>query len=110
MKDSALLLVRPDKLNINQRTDNNHDEDLVLHSIAPEDIDHILIDRTNLSLAKETFSHLPTSIPNIGKTNSEIYQIFQGHCRVPDYAQALKDLTTNGDVYWGHIIRLPSSE
>ncbi|MAH07193.1 hypothetical protein CMI38_03015, partial [Candidatus Pacearchaeota archaeon] len=38
LKNSALLLVRPDKLNINQRSDNGYDEDLALHSIAPEDI------------------------------------------------------------------------
>lgn len=107
LKNSMVFVVDSEKLHISRRTENQHKEDIVRKDIPPEEIDYLLVDESNSSLAKKIFGHLPIKIIAVDTTKTSLEGLYEENYTLPNYKKAVEDILESKKSIWCHIARLP---
>ncbi len=107
MRNSMLLVVNSSKIEISRKAENKNKEDIVIRDINPDEIDYLLVDKSNLSLAQEVFGHLPVKIIGVESVEASVEGLYDGSYKVPDYKREIDNLVKVEGSVWCHIARLP---
>src|SRR3989344_5678949 len=107
LRNSMIFVIKTDKVEISRRTENVHKEDVVGRDIKPEEIDYLIVHRTNLPLAQETFGHLPIKIIEADSTKANMEGLYGGPYTLPNYKDKIDQIAKTENSIWCHIARLP---
>lgn len=107
LRNSMIFVVKTDKVEISKRTENANKEDIVGRDIKPEEIDYLIVDKSNLALAQETYGHLPIKIIEADSVEANIEGLFDGPYTLPNYKDKIDQIAKAEGSIWCHIARLP---
>lgn len=107
LKNSMIFVIKADKIRLSRKTENAHHEDITSQDIQPNEIDYLLVDNANLSLAQETFNHLSTKTIGVETIEADIQGLYNGPYQLPDYKGKLEEIVNQEGSIWCHIARLP---
>lgn len=108
LRNSIIFVVKSNKLQISKRAENIKKEDIVGRDLKPKEIDYLLVDKTNLSLAQEVFGRLPTKIIGVDSVEVALEGLFDGPYTLPDYKGQIDQIVRADGPIWCHIARLPT--
>ena len=107
LRNSMIFIVKTSKVEISRRTENVNKEDTVGRDIKPEEIDYLIVDKSNLTLAQETYGHLPIRIVEADSIEADIEGLFNGPYTLPNYKDKIDQIAKAEGSIWCHIARLP---
>ena len=102
-----IFVIRSDNVEFSRRTENDNKEDIIGRDIAPEEIDYLVVDHSNLLMAQEVFGRFPIKIVPAEPTEAELQIFFDGLYKLPDYKGEIKKIAETEGQIWCHIARLP---
>jgi hypothetical protein len=107
LRNSMIFILRSDKAEISRRTDNQSKEDIIDRDINPEEIDYLVVDQSNLSIAEEAFGSLPIKIIAAESVEAKLLNMYNGPYDLPDYKDEVEKIAEEEGDIWCHIARLP---
>jgi len=107
LMNSMIFVVKTSKIEISRRTENVNKEDIIGRDIKPEEIDYLIVDRANLSLAQEAYGHLPIKIIGVDSAGANIEGLYDGPYTLPNYKDKIDQIAKTEGSIWCHIARLP---
>lgn len=107
LRNSMIFVVKTGKVEISKRTENVNKEDIIGRDIKPEEIDYLIVDKSNHALAQETYGHLPVKIVEANSVEADIDGLYDGPYTLPNYKDIIDQITKTEGSIWCHIARLP---
>jgi hypothetical protein len=90
---------------VEDRVRNERQEDILVNSLAPDQIDYVVVSEENYETAVESFANTPIRVLKAYPADIELYE-GEPPFRIPDYEGAVREIVEKDGPVWCHITRL----